>query len=252
MHSIDRLSNTSIFLAYGMTDDLTLSARLPYVDRQNIREGELEDGEPESHDHGDSRGRGDLVVVGQYRVLAGRALQVSLLGGFKAPTGKTNVKDDGVRLETEFQPGTGSWDWLFGASASVSFGRLGWHGSVLYDLTTEGDQDTEIGDAFFYNLGVVYTLYNWNYLAHHTHQHSHVAWDLILELNGEVREKNSIDGQKESNSGGDRLYLSPGIRISPGEAWSLFLSLGVPVYDDPNGTQTDVDYRVVGGIGFAL
>lgn len=252
VHSIDRLINASLALAYGITDDLTLSARLPYVDRQNIREGEIEDGDAEAHDHGDSNGIGDLSVLAQYRFLARQTVDVSVIGGIKAPTGKTDVKDGGEKLETEFQPGTGSWDWLFGASASINFGRIGLHGNVLYNLTTEGSQNTEIGDAFFYNLGVVYSLSSGEGEAHHGHDHSHLKWDIMLELNGEYREKNEIDGEKEDNSGGDVIFLSPGIRISSSDKWSLFLSVGKSIYDDFNGRQTDVDSRLVGGIGFAF
>jgi hypothetical protein len=37
-----------------------------------------------------------------------------------------------------------------------------------------------------------------------------------------------------------------------GETWSLFLSDGTAVYDNPNGMQTAIDYRAVGGIGFVF
>lgn len=252
VHSVDQLVNASVSLAYGVTDDLTLSARLPYVDRQNIRAGEIEDGDAEAHDHGDANGIGDLSVLAQYRFFSSQTVHASVIGGIKAPTGKTDVKDGGEKLETEFQPGTGSWDWLFGASASMNSGRIGLHGNVLYNLTTEGSQNTEIGDAFFYNLGVVYSLSSGEGAAHHGHDHSHLKWDIMVELNGEYRQKNEIDGEKEDNSGGDVIFLSPGIRVSSSDKWSLFLSVGKSIYDDFNGRQTDVDYRLVGGLGFAF
>lgn len=252
VHSIDRLLNTSLSLAYGVTDDLTLSARLPYVDRQGIREGEIEDGEAEAHDHGDSNGIGDLSMLAQYRLFTTQAVDASVIGGIKAPTGNTDLKDSGEKLETEFQPGTGSWDWLLGVSASSSAGRLGLHGNVLYNLTTEGSRNTEIGDAFFYNIALVYSLSGKEGDAHEGHKHSHLKWDIMLELNGEYREKNESDGDKEDNSGGKVIFLSPGIRVSSSDEWSLFLSAGRSIHDDLNGRQTDIDYRMVGGIGFAF
>ena len=252
VHSVDRLLSLSASLAYGLTDDLTLSARLPYVDRQNIREGEIEDGEAEAHDHGDANGIGDLSLLGQYRFFERQTLDASVIAGVKAPTGKTDVKDGGQKLDTEFQPGTGSWDWLFGGSASMNSGRMGLHANVLYNLTTEGSQDTEIGDAFFYNLGLVYSLSGGHEAAHQEHDHSHLKWDLMLELNGESRDKNDVAGEKDDNTGGDVLFLSPGVRVSSSNSWSLFVSVGKTVYDDFNGIQTDVDYRLVGGLGFAF
>jgi len=252
VHSVDSLTNTSISIAHGITDDLTVSARLSHVKRKNIREGEIEDGDAEAHDHGDSSGIGDLLVLGQFRFLDGSELDASLLGGVKAPTGTTNNKDGGEKLETEFQPGTGSWDFVIGASASFNSGRTGLHGNVLYNLTTEGSQDTEIGNAFFYNFGVTYTLLSDNRHSDEGHSHSHLTWDAMLELNGETRKKNEIDNVNEDNSGGDLLFLSPGVRLSSSDGWSAFLSVGFPVHDDLNGVQTDVDYRVVGGVGVAF
>ncbi len=222
VHSVDRLLNASVSLAYGVTSDFTVSARLPYVDRDHIREGELEDGGPEAHNHGDANGAGDLSVLGQYRFYKGETLDASVIGGVKAPTGKTDVKDGGEKLATEFQPGTGSWDWLLGVSASKNSGRVGLHGNVLFNLTTEGSQNTHIGDAFFYNVGVIYGLSDGERGDHHNHDHSHLKWDVMLELNGEYREKNEIDGEKEDNSGGEVIYLSPGVRVSSSDKWSLF------------------------------
>ena len=252
VHSVDSLLSASVSLAYGVTDDLTLSARLPYLDRKDIREGEIEDGEAEAHNHGDSAGIGDLSMLAQYRFFKSDTVDASLIGGIKAPTGKTNVKDGGEKLDVEFQPGSGSWDWLLGVSSSISAGRFGIHGNVLYNLTTEGSRDTEIGDAFFYNLGVVYALFNGEHSGVDHHSHSHISWDVMLELNGEYRKKNEIDGKNEDNSGGDTIYLSPGIRVSSLAGWSLFLSVGKPVYDNLNGKQADTDYRLVGGAGFAF
>ena len=252
VHSVDRLLSLSASLAYGVSDDLTLSARLPYVDRDNIREGEIEDGEAEAHEHGDANGIGDLSVLAQYRFFEHQYFDASVIAGVKAPTGKTNEKDGGRRLDAEFQPSTGSWDGLLGGSVSVDAGRVGVHSNVLYNLTTEGDQDTEIGDAFFYNLGIVYSLSSDEQGDHHDHDHSHLKWDLMLELNGEYREKNDVDGEQDENTGGDVIFLSPGVRLSSSNSWSLFLSVGKSVYDDFNGRQTDVDYRLVGGFGFAF
>ena len=51
-------------------------------------------------------------------------------------------------------------------------------------------------------------------------------------------------------TGGDIIFLSPGVRVSSSDTWSLFLSVGKSVYHDLNGRQTDVDYRLVGGFVF--
>ena len=248
VHSVNRLTSTSLAVAYGITEDVTVSVRIPYVDRKNIREGELEGGVPEAHSHGDSSGIGDAVVLGQYRLMQRPGLDSALLFGVKAPTGKTSNTDNGVRLDTEFQPGTGAWDFLIGAAVSKQTGRVGYHGNVLYNKTTEGSQDTEIGDAFFYNAAFSYRLSGED---GHT-AHTHLQWDILLELNGETRQKNKIAGAREANTGGTVIYLSPGLRLSSGSKWSAFLSIGLPVTENLNGEQAGFDYRIVAGVSMGL
>jgi len=53
-------------------------------------------------------------------------------------------------------------------------------------------------------------------------------------------------------AGVDIIFLSPGRRISSTDKWSLFLALGKSVYDDFNGRQTDVNFRLVGGFCFTF
>jgi hypothetical protein len=256
VHSIDRITNTSFSLIYGATENINISARLPYIKRVNIREGELEGGLPEAHTHGDSSGVGDLLLLGQYSMMKRTSFDASVLFGVKAPTGETDIRDDdGIRFETEFQPGAGSWDYLLGVSLSKDSGNFGYHFNVLYNKTTEGSQSTEIGDAISYNAALTYRLND----SHATHDHKHIGaadangltWDFSVELNGETRRKNKISGVSEDNSGGTTIYISPGFRVSS-KIFSGFVSYGIPVEEDQKGTQTDTDSRIVAGFSLAL
>ena len=109
-----------------------------------------------------------------------------------------------------------------------------------------------MGDAFFYNPGLVYSQSHADGYDHHGHDHAHLKWYLMPELNGEYRGINDVDGKKDGNTGGDVIFLSPAVRLPSADTWSLFLSVGTPVYDDYTGRQTDVDYRLVGGVGLAF
>lgn len=258
VHSVDRITNTSISVAYGVSENLTVIARLPYIERTNIREAELDAGVPEAHVHGDSSGLGDLSLLGQYRSFRNGGTDASILLGVKAPTGATDVSDmEGVRFETEFQPGAGSWNSLLGAAISQKAGKTGFHANILYNKTAKGSQATRLGDALSCNVAMSYRL-NGEDHGQHDHAHSRVDeggglnWDLILELNGESRRKTKISGDSEANSGGVTVYLSPGVKLSSGEGLGGFLSVGIPIVNRRNGTQTEIDARVVAGISFTL
>ncbi len=52
---------------------------------------------------------------------------------------------------------------------------------------------------------------------------------------------------RDPNSGGNVVYLSPGLRLSH-ERWPGFVSLGVPIINDLNGLQAEPDWRLLTGV----
>jgi hypothetical protein len=73
----------------------------------------------------------------------------------------------------------------------------------------------------------------------------------VLELNGEWHAKQVEGGVKDQNSGGNVIYISPGLRLSM-DKWSGFVSVGIPVIRDPNGIQAEPDFRIATGISLAF
>ncbi len=271
VHSVDEIRNTTLSLAYGLSNRFSISARIPYIERTNIREIEhqeahLADEAVDPHDvadagspvhsHGSSSGFGDAVLLGQYSTPLVNAAELALLFGVKAPTGDIHVKDaDGERFETEMQPGSGSWDFLVGTAVSKSTENLGYHAAIFYSRTTEGAQSTEIGDALSYGVAVTYSPHSHGNHAHgethHHHDNAPVGWNFMVELHGETRDKKRISGHVEGNTGGTLVFLSPGIRATIGGV-NASLSLGLPVISNLNGEQTDADYRIVAGMSLGL
>ena len=222
--------------------------------------------ENETVDRGDTEGVGDLTLFGQYRFYGqDTGLQASLLTGIKTPTGKTGERDDqGELFEAEFQPGSGSWDPMLGLALSQAQGRWSVAGNVLYTIATGGTQHTDLGDRFHYNGAVTYRLLGgdaetspkaaMNHSHHNRNQHHDTSLspkglviDAVLELNGEWQAKQNISGQTDPNSGGNVVYLSPGIRIASNR-WSGFATVGIPIINDLNGLQSEPTYRLFGGV----
>lgn len=254
VHSLGWLLSTSLGLAYGLSDDLTAGLRLPYLYRQGIREAHHEEagaGPPTVEDHGDPAGIGDLTLFGEYRFLhrPDAGLHAALLVGLKTPTGVDNRSTgEGARFEAEHQPGSGSWDPLLGVAVTRQQERISVDANLLYTLATEGAQSTDLGDALLYNLALSWRLPE----AGHGHgggashsSHSHLALDLILEANGEFRAKEEVAGVKDPNTGGNLLYLSPGVRLSGRDGLSAALSCGVQVFEDLNGAQSEPEFRTL-------
>ena len=262
LHSVDTLLSTALGLSYGLTDDLTLGLRLPYIQRQNVREADhhVYDHGAGAHGHanrilnlGDPEGLGDATLFGEYRFLRSSDQQTHLaaLFGVKLPTGETRRKHAGERLETGFQPGSGSTDGLLGVAATHLSGALSYDASLLYSVVTTGAQHTDVGDVLSYNLATSYRLGGERPANPYDLAQPH-AWDLILEFNGEHRDREQTHGQREENSGGNIVYLSPGVRYLNKTGWGLALSLGVPMIENFNGTQAEPDYRVLSSLNVAF
>ena len=109
-----------------------------------------------------------------------------------------------------------------------------------------------MGDIFNYNLALAYrtTIPQGGHDHHeHAHQGNIIDYiDLVVELNGDSRQRVNIGGNTEENTGGHTLYLSPGIRVGLGHSVSLYTSVGIPIVNELNGLQSEPDYRVIGGV----
>ncbi len=241
-HSINSSFIPTLNLAYGVTENFTVNLSLPYSVQGDFRE--VEDGEVEAQ--GNIKGLGDLSLMGQYRFFenANAQFEAALLFGLKIPTGNTHeITPEGERFETDHQPGSGSWDPMFGLAVTKRFDSVTIDASFLYTMVTEGAQNTELGDQFFYGFGVTHRLGN---------DVGQSAWDLIFEVNGEVNDPLREDGELEESHGGHIIYLSPGVRISSPNGWAASLSVGVAVLNDMNGAEPDSDYRILAGFSRAF
>ena len=298
-HSLRSIDAVSLSVAYGITNDFTVGVRAAGVRRSDIREpgedmlsgghmGMMNAGDMSSlmspdgiNRRGNSAGFGDVTMLGQYRFHnnAQTGTSAAVLFGFKAPTGSTNQRDAfGNLFEAEFQPGSGSWDGLFGAAFTKRTGRWSFDVSGLYYLITNGSQNTNLGDRFLFGAAVSYRLVGASgsskevelheycmqprnqlqehCLYHANHDHSDMmktpyTLDLVLELNGEWHDKQRIAGIPDPNSGGTTVYLSPGVRVGF-DRFSGFVSVGVPIINEHNGVQSKPDFRVLTGIGARL
>ena len=279
-HSIRTIEAVVASFAYGLTKDLTVSARLPWIRRSGITEAEFEDpGPAEFNVRGDASGVGDLTLLGQYRFYNNPATrtEAAVLLGIKLPTGVTErFNAQGERFDAEFQPGSGSWDGLFGLAFTHRFGSWSFDTNVLYFLTGTGVLDTNLGDRVLYNAALSYRLTGdalgslgrmnlggWTEPMYHggpkAHSHAHEeppaptgpALDLVLEINGEWHAREVAAGITDPNSGGNTVYLSPGLRLSKGNM-SSFVSVGVPIVKDLNGLQSEPSFRLLTGVAVSF
>jgi len=269
-HNTDYNLATSAWLAYGITPNLTIAADLPYVHRDDMREGE--------HSHhggqamneviqlGDVSGVGDLNLLATYRVAQGESGALALIAGIKVPTGSTHKKDnEGERFETEHQPGSGSWDPMIGAAGRANLGLLQLNASAIYQFSGKGAQDTRLGDrahvgiALSHRFGPAEHHHDEPEEGHHEHgdhahaaPHAHSSWDAFVELTGEWEGRQEVAGEIEEFSGGKSVWLTPGARFNTASGFTIAGGVGLPLWQDIRESHPNNDYRLTLTIGHSF
>ena len=253
-HNTNYNLNASVGAAYGITHELTVSAELPYVRRDHLREGE---GINEVVQLGDVAGIGDLSLLAKYRLTHGESGGFAVLAGLKIPTGSTRKRDlGGARLETEHQPGTGSWDPVIAAAGGATLGSLQVNASALYQFSGRGAQHTRLGDRAQAGIALSHRFgpaeqHDDAEDHHHGHiaPHGHRSWDAFVELTGEWEGHQVVGGDVEEASGGKSVWLTPGARFNFASSFSITAAVGVPVWQRIRASHPDNNYRLTLSVG---
>lgn len=265
-HNVDYVLQGSAGFAFGLTERLTVSVELPYVRRDDLREG--------THSHvggtavngaealGTAAGIGDASALARYRLTAGRAGSWTLIAGIKTPTGGTHASSRaGERLETEHQAGTGSWDPILGAAVAAAAGQVRVTASALYQVSGRGAQRTKLGDRAQAGIAVSHRFGppehhheepdEGHETGEHGHgdEHAHASWDAFVELAGEWEGRQRIDGDVERASGGTSLWLVPGGRFNASGGYSVALGLGLPLWQHIRRSHPKNAYRLSLSVG---
>jgi hypothetical protein len=177
-----------------------------------------------------SFGLGDaelMAMIGIFHTSGPRPLSVGLVAGGATPTGSNNAKgDDGERLDSHLQPGTGAWSGTMGANAALGSSLGVWDASVLGRANTTSAHGYHYGRALLYNAGLI-TREKWGFR-------------LLAQVNGRVAARDRLeDGTIGENTGGSVTYLSPGVRWSGGFGLGLEGAVQIPVAEALFGEQDE-------------
>lgn len=231
---------------WGATRDLTLGITQPFLERRLRFDGPAGERRAIS-----AAGPGDLTAVGVYRFfrrdVERGTTQLSFIGGLKLPSGATDVEDSNLprltgrpdtRLPPSLQLGSGSVDGLVGLAGFHNTDRLSFYAGVQGKLNTEGAQDFQAGNSVFYDLAADYVLLPQRNMF------------VVLELNGVSTSRAEQAGRTVRDSGGQLLFISPGLQYLPLPYLILETSVQVPIYRDLNGRQLAPDWSVVVGVRY--
>lgn len=182
---------------------------------------------------------------------------LSISGMMSIPNGKYSRKRAGeTEPDTGMQTGFGAPCYTLGLAAARTVGpvtlnaELG--GDVFTDRADSSGNRMQYGSEVRANLAGVYELYG--------NTNSFLSkLDGILELNFLHLDHDKVNGVNDAGSGGDILYLTPGMRFSfPGlQNANLGLAVKLPIWKDLNAPNADAQgseglekYRVISTLSF--
>lgn len=207
-------------ILYGITADLAITFTVPYVLNRKQDDGKGEES---------SSGIGDLSLRTKYRFWRsdrpGIQDSAAVIAGVKLPTG-----DD----DRTPHLGSGSTDFLLALAAARESLKWYYFSDIRYRFNTEGGGGLRKGNRLFADLAVGIRLWPTEYLKP----------DLVLiaELNWETFLRNELHGSDIKDSGGNRLFLSPSFFITYRNL-AVKGGLQIPLHQNLNGEQSEVDYR---------
>ncbi len=212
---------------YGLDADWSVQLRLPLLQREHahILQDEAS-GEPLDAERWNFDGLGDAQLLLRRRFAPENGSTVyALFAGFKLPSGSRNAKNgDGVRAERALQPGTGTTDFMFGASVRHALG---------------------LRDAMFAQVGIAEALSQVDDFEPGRRLSAGAGWShalgphvgTVLQLNLLHRGRDAGAQAEPDVSGGTTLDISPGLTWNLRAGSTLYAYLQVPLYQDMNGTQ---------------
>ncbi|MEK6744100.1 MAG: hypothetical protein AABZ15_10830 [Nitrospirota bacterium] len=194
---------------------------------------------------------GDATVMGLYRIYTdseiwpNKALTAGI--GVKTATGSsTETTSSGKYIHAHMQPGTGSWDPLVSLLYTQMANPFLLRADVTHQFSTRNRQGYEFGDSTAVNLGATYAVSSeFNVCAGMTYLHLGSASD----RDGNYTNLNSLMDDP-ANTGGDSLWVSPGIQVLPIKNAMVEMKVQFPVWEDVNGIQLVTRYRLVIGMAY--
>jgi len=192
-------------------------------------------------------GLSDGVVLLKYNIVPldfVSQFELSIGGGLKLPIGNSTLLSKGILIPADMQPGSGSWDgilWGYASKGFVPVIPLNIFLNVSYRKNGTNNrfgesfqQGYSFGNELFINLGAGYR--------------TDTFFDFTLMLRYRNTTKDNFDGAKVPNTGGNWLYIVPGINGKLSDHFTARLSGQLLVYRNLSGTQLTTTYTASLGI----
>jgi hypothetical protein len=241
-HEIERYTDNhyvTLTVDHQFQNDFGVTVQLPFIARPHATVGEGDDATSFSR----TNGVGDIKITGRWQGFKGAGVTGVQLG-FKLPTGGFHQTfrsgpQAGQPVDRDLQPGSGTTDLMIGA---YHFGKL----TKEFDFVLQAQGQIPLNSRDQFRPGASATF---------AAALNFTRWRSItpqLQLNFRVAEQDHGANSDRDNSGGEQLYISPGIVAKVTPRVSAFAAVQIPIYQRVTGYQLTPNYTLSIGIRFRL
>ncbi len=241
-----RVNSFLLEVNYGLTGRISLTVLFTFINQsRNIYSlGDLSS-------RLNTGGLSDGIILVKYNFIPLSLIdqvELTLGAGAKLPIGNSTLRSDGILVPADMQPGTGAWDgvlWGYFSKGFVPALPINVFLNVSYRLNGTnnrfGDsfqQGYTFGNELFVNLGAGYR--------------TDTFFDFTLMLRFRNTTPDKFDGGQLPNTGGNWLYLVPGINGKLSDQFTARLSGQIPLYRNLTGTQLTTTYSASIGLFYSI
>ncbi len=225
-------------LGYGINQDLTLFAVVPWIDKRLDVNGAGRQAD----------GFADSAMFARYTVfkrnLPGQTLRLAPFAGVKLANGSDDENDRIGTVPPGLQPGTGTTGWFGGMV--LTWQKLAWELDTQIRVDSFRDNGGQSGDIDVGNRYAWSSSFQYRIWPGKLDSTTPGFLYLVLESELSHQRRTRVSGVPDTDSGGDRFVLSPGIQYVT-RRWVAELSVQIPVVQDLNGAALENRYGVSGG-----
>lgn len=241
----ERSTFTSLLeINYGLTERISFTGAFTYVTKERVTGLQTQSGAQTLQ----TSGIGDAVLLLKYSLIKQtlwKPYQFVIGGGGKAPLGSNSLRSQGLSLNADMQPGTGSWDGIGWMLFSYTLRSKNIHFFTMNSYKINGSAE-RFGSNDNYRFGD-----ELNVIAG-SQGPAFNKFSYGLKLKYRSSKQDLRNGSFMPSTGGKWLNAELGVTFQLSDRFSLQAAGEIPLYRDVVGTQPTTSYIVNTSLFFSL
>ena len=245
--SRERVTQSILFQSgYSITDRFSADLFFSYVKQERTIN------QFDRTDYTSTNGIGDAALLFKYSLSksSSNKFLFTIAAGPKFPTGRSDfIRDDGIPLNADLQPGSGSWDGLFWGNGIYKFDfrpTLNISSTAIFSYKGKnnqylGEQTYQFGNELQVLLSV-----NDNFLV----------GKKIIDTSIFFRYRKALSDRFNDatmpSTGGQWIFLAPSLAYNFSQKFAANATFEIPIFSEVEGTQLSPTYRMNIGVFFKL